>query len=149
MITNRHIQESDYTILEQSLAADNYHQRTTIDFFKEEGTVTNVYLFDDELILFARGKPILTDAGTAFVQLDIQFLNNENRAKNLIVMLTGFYELEQKCRAEGFAGFVFNSDVPLLRKFCIRRLGFSEYIDDFLVKVFEQVPIDIGPGVEV
>jgi hypothetical protein len=147
MITSRYITAEDYPLLETSLAADPYHKGTSIDFFKEQNTVTSVYSFDDELILFTRGKVVST-SGPAFIQLDIQFINNESRAKNLIVMLTGFYELEKKSRQEGFAGFIFHSDVPLLRKFCIRRLGFSEW-GDFLVKVFEQAPLDTGLGVEV
>lgn len=148
MITNRYMQESDYQMLDDSLALDKYHQGTTLEFFKEEGTVTSVYSFDDEVILFARGRPLFQN-NLVFIQLDLQFLDNDNRAKNLITMLTGFYELERKAREEGFSGFVFHSNVPLLRKFCIRRLGFTEWDGDFLFKALEQAPIDKGPGVEI
>ena len=145
MITNRYIENGDYEMLEKSLAVDEYHQGTTIDFFKEEVTSTSIYFFDDLPILFVRGKPFW-NGNAAAIQLDIQFLNNASKAKNMIVMLKGFYELEQNARSEGFSAFIFNSTVPLLRKFCTRRLGFSEWDENILVKVLEQVPIDNGPG---
>ena len=148
MITSRYIQESDYPALEESLAKDMYHNTTKLDFFLEEGTVTSLYSFDDEPICFVRGRPLWSE-GIAIIQLDIQFLNNENRAKNLVTMITGFYELEKKAKEHKFSGFIFMSDVPLLRKFCIRRLGFEEWEGDFLVKVFQQVPVDAGLEVVV
>jgi len=45
-----------------------------------------------------------------------------------------------KAKENGFSGFFFISNVPLLRNFCIKRLGFQDYGDDFLGKLFIDKP---------
>ena len=57
-------------------------------------------------------------------------------------MLSGFPIIESRAKDNGFAGFLFNSNVPLLRKFCIKRLGFKEITDVYLGKII----IDSGAG---
>jgi hypothetical protein len=139
MITNRFITKEDYPLLEGSLLLDEFHQGTTADFFFEEGTVCSVYQDENGPILFVRGKPILYDS-IGIIQLDIQYLNNYDAKCNLKAMTEGFPELEKKAKENGFSGFFFISNVPLLRKFCIKRLGFQDFGGDFLVKPLLDIP---------
>jgi len=124
MITDRFMQESDETILTQSLAQDEYHATTNVDFFKEQGTLTKVYELDGEPVLFSRACKAL--------RLDLQFVNNHAARKNMQVMLGGFPALVEKARESGFREIIFNTSSPLLKKFCTTRLGFTEVEGDEL-----------------
>lgn len=130
---HRFIREEDYPLLTESLSKDEFHQGTTLAFFLEEGTVCSVYEDEKGIVLFARGKPIIyNDIG--IIQLDLQFLDNYDAKRNINIMSKGLQELETKAIRNGFNGFFFESKVPLLKKFCVKRLGFQEY-GDLLVKV--------------
>ena len=133
MITSRYITQEDYSLLESSLMLDEFHRDTQAGFFYTEGTIASVYEDENGPILFVRGKPIIHE-GIGIIQLDIQFLNNKDGKRNLKAMLTGFPLLEQKAKENGFSGFFFVSNVPLLRQFCVKRLGFVEFGEEFLVK---------------
>lgn len=136
MITNRFIEEKDCTILASSLEHDEFHQDTKLDFFLEEGTVCSVYEDEDGPILFVRGKPIILPT-FKLIQLDIQFINNLDGKRNMKAMLYGLPELEIKAKENGFEGFYFYSNVPLLRKFAVKRLGFKEFGEEVLYKVID------------
>lgn len=136
MITSRYIIDEDYSILAGSLMLDEHHQDTPASFFYDEGTVCSVYEDEAGIICFVRGKPIVEES-VGVIQLDIQYLNNTDGRRNLKAMLTGFPELELKAKANGFSGFFFISAVPLLRNFCIKRLGFQDYGDGVLGKIFD------------
>jgi hypothetical protein len=133
MVTNRFITKEDYDTLAQSLKIDEHHNETPPEFFYEDGTVCSVYEDEEGPVLFARGAAI--EYGPyKVIQLDIQYLNNMDARRNMRAMLEGFPELEDKAKANGFAGFVFISQVPLLRKFCVKRLGFEQLGEDVLIK---------------
>ena len=134
MITNRLATKDDYNILSESLSLDEFHKDTSADYFFEEGTVCTIYEDDDGIILFVRGKPVVQD-GIGIIQLDIQYRNNFDARRNMKAMLEGFPELERKAKENGFSGFFVVSNVPLLRKFCIKRLGFEPLTDEYLIKV--------------
>jgi hypothetical protein len=134
MITSRYIEEKDYELLSDSLLQDEYHQGTGIDFFLEPGTVCSLYSDDAGPICFVRGKALF-EHGVAAIQLDIQYLNNLDHRRNMKAMVDGFAVLEKNAKANKFSGFIFNSNVPILKKFCIKRLGFVEYDENLLVKV--------------
>ena len=138
MITNRFIEEKDHPLLAESLAKDDFHKDTGLDFFLEEGTVCSVYEDENGPILFVRGKPIIHN-NIAMIQLDIQYLNNLDARRNMRAMTEGFPTLASQAKDNGFTGFFFESNVPLLRKFCIKRLGFQEY-GDLLVKLLLDNP---------
>ncbi len=140
MIT-RYITEEDREILESSLLLDEHHNTTPSSFFYEEGTVCSVYEDEDGPVCFVRGKPY--GDGPLILQLDIQYLNNNDARRNMKIMLEGFPLLEQRAKLNGFIGFFFLSNVPLLRKFCIKRLGFQEYGEEALVKVFVDKPTEL------
>lgn len=133
MIISRLITIDDYGPLEEILKEDPYHYETPVSFFYEEGTVCLVYQDEDGMVLFARGKPFEYEGATA-IQLDIQYVNNLDARRNMKTMLEGFPELADKALENGFSAFFFFSDVPLLRKFCIKRLGFEPVSDTVLVK---------------
>jgi hypothetical protein len=137
MITNRFITDNDYSILAGSLLLDEYHKDTPAGFFYADGTVCSVYEDENGPICFVRGKPITQDK-VAIIQLDIQYVNNRDARRNMRAMLEGLPELEKKARENGFSGFFFVSNVPLLRQFCIKRLGFEAYGEDCLVKVLQE-----------
>lgn len=134
MVRNRYITDDDYSLLAGSLLLDEYHKDTPASFFYAEGTVCSVYEDEDGPICFVRGKPIVQD-GVGIIQLDIQYISNNDGRRNLKAMLTGFPELERKAKENGFVGFFFVSSAPLLRKFCVKRLGFKEHDEQLLVKV--------------
>jgi len=143
MITNRFIETKDHPLLATSLEEDEFHQGTGLEFFLEEGTVCSVYEDENGPILFVRGKPIIHE-NIVMIQLDIQYLNNKDGKRNMRAMVEGFPELIEKAKENGFTGFFFVSNVPLLRKFCVKRLGFEEYGDELLVKLLlDETPKDI------
>ncbi len=133
MITSRYITPEDLPLLSDSLSKDGYHADTPANFFTEDGTVCLVYQDEAGPICFVRGMPLESN-GVAIIQLDIQYLDNKDFRRNLKAMLVGFPELERRAKENGFSGFFVVSNVPLLRNFCIKRLGFQEYGDEFLVK---------------
>jgi hypothetical protein len=137
MITNRFIEEKDHPLLSESLTRDEFHQGTGLDFFLEEGTVCSVYEDEDGPILFVRGKPIIFST-LKIIRLDIQYLNNKDAKRNMRAMLEGLPDLADKAKSNGFNAFYFFSNVPLLRKFCVKRLGFTEYDNDILVKFLDE-----------
>jgi len=139
MITSRYITDDDYSLLAGSLLLDDFHKDTPASFFYAEGSVCSVYEDEHGPICFVRGMPIIEN-GVGIIQLDIQYINNQDGKRNLKAMLTGFPDLEQKAKENGFSGFFFISNVPLLRNFCIKRLGFQDYGDDFLGKLFIDKP---------
>ena len=141
MITSRYIEFDDYNMLANSLIRDDYHKATEVGFFYAEGTVASVFEDSDGPVLFVRGKHIVKE-GVGIIQLDIHFLNNADAKRNMRTMLEGFPVLEKRAKEAGFAGFIFQSTAPFLRKFCIRRLGFMDYNEEFLVKVLLEDSLD-------
>jgi hypothetical protein len=137
MVTNRYIEEKDYHLLSDSLAKDAFHQGTGLDFFLETGTVCSVYEDESGPVLFVRGKPLIFST-LKIIQLDIQYLNNMDAKRNMRAMLEGLPELATKAKTNGFDAFYFISNVPLLRKFCVKRLGFVEFDENILVKFLDE-----------
>ena len=143
MIISRYITSEDRELLSNSLSQDEFHKDTSVDFFYEEGTVCSVFSDDEGIVLFVRAKPLYDNEKLiAIICLDIQYLNNLDAKRNMRAMLTGFPIIEERARKEGFAGFLFQSEIPLLRKFCVKRLGFLEANEQFLYKVLQQEPLD-------
>ena len=101
--------------------------------FYEEGTVTSVFEDEQGIVLFIRGK-VLNGA----IVMDVQYLNNSNVKRNMRTMLEGFPIIEARAKANGFSGFIFESRVPLLRKFCIKRLGFQVHDENLLYKLIQK-----------
>lgn len=126
MITSRRLQAEDYDLLASSLAKDEYHITTDPMFFVEPDTITLVYEDKTGPVMFVRGKGIAREDGTNTLQLDIQFCNNYDGRRNIRTMLEGFPPLIEKARANHFVEVQFDSSAPLLRKFCVERLGFIE-----------------------
>lgn len=118
MITDRFLQESDLTLLELSLAKDEYHKGTPAEFFNQCGTVTKVYEDESGPVLFVRGAKAL--------RLDIQYVSNDDTERNKAVMLEGFESLIQKARDNGFTEVIFNTNSRALRIFCKRNFGFKD-----------------------
>ena len=134
MVFSRVLTSDDYELLKTLLKNDEYHSDTSVDFFYEEGTACNVYCDEKGPILFLRGSSVLCN-GIGFIQLDIQFIKNEDTKRNMKAMIEGFPELENRAKENGFSGFFFVSTVPRLRRFCIKYLGFSELSENLLGKV--------------
>lgn len=133
-MTYRILEPTDYGLLSSSLATDAFHADTNAMFFIEPETICTVYEDEKGPVLFLRGKAFEKN-GYKCIRLDIQFVFNTDGRRNLKVMSEGFPELANKAQVNGFAAIVFESSTPILRKFCIKRLGFEESIDDWLVKV--------------
>jgi len=118
MVTDRFLEQRDEELLELSLAKDENHQGTDVEFFKQPGTLCKVY--EDEI------GPICFVRGTKALRLDIQYVSNSDRKRNMKAMLEGFDKLAAKAKENGFTEIVFNTSNDLLRAFCIRRFGFEE-----------------------
>lgn len=118
-MTDRLIAESDRELLASSLSKDEHHKDTTKpDFFYAPGTVTKVYEDEQGPVCFARCTKVL--------RLDIQYADNDAHRRNLNVMTKGFDSLVRKAQDNGYTEICFQSNSPLLKKFCIQRLGFVE-----------------------
>lgn len=140
MITYREITEDDYSFLASRIMLDEHHNKDTdAGFFYAEGTICTVYEDEAGPILFLRGKPIMY-GNIGMIQLDIQYVDNSDGKRNMKAMLSGFPELEERAKENGWSGFFFTTKSPLLRKFCIKRLGFKEYENEseLLVKIFQE-----------
>jgi hypothetical protein len=138
MITTRFITQDDYPLLCKLIMLDEYHSKdTSPSFFYEDGTICTVYEDDAGPILFLRGKSIVHE-GIGMIQLDIQYVDNKDGKRNLKAMSEGFPVLESNARENGWSGFFFTSTSPLLRKFCVKRLGFKEHDSELLVKIFQE-----------
>ena len=133
-VTSRYITPEDYNLLEGSLLLDEHHNETPVSFFYEEGTVCSVYEYNGKPVLFARGSSVMFYE-KLYLKLDLQFIDNYNIKDNLKAMLFGFPLLAERAKNNGFNSIVFESNVPLLRNFCIKRLGFTEWDGQLLVKV--------------
>jgi hypothetical protein len=126
MITSRYLQPEDYPLLLTSLTADEYHPMVPL-FFVEPETITLVYEDEKGPVMFVRGKGI-DNNGIQTLQVDIQYVSNKDGKRNLKVMREGFPALAAKAKENGFSDIVFDSSVPALRKFCLKRLGFVEAV---------------------
>jgi hypothetical protein len=138
MTTSKYLEEADYQALLYSLANDEFHKDTPLEFFLEPGTICSLYSDDKGPVVYVRGKSIVNESGIRFIQLDLQFISNGDAKRNIKVMLDGFKDLEEKAKCNNFHGFFFESDVVLLRQFCIKRLGFLVAFGDMLYKVFDK-----------
>jgi len=77
--------EEDDALLSISLGNDQFHKGTTVDFFKQPGTITKVYELNNKPVLFLRGSKS--------ARLDIQFVDNNDFESNRTVMLEEFNTL--------------------------------------------------------
>lgn len=115
---DRWITPEDYTTLELSLAGDSYHTHTAPEFFYASGSFCKVYEDSEGPILFLRG--------TKSLRIDIQFLDNGNLERNGNALKEGFLPFVEGCKKAGFTELVFNTDSPLLRRFCKNVLKFED-----------------------
>lgn len=118
MVTDRFIEPGDLTLLELSLARDEHHKDTEPGFFYQPGTITKVYEDDSGPILFARGS--------AALRLDLQYVDNADVKRNMKAMLDGFDALAKKAKENGFGEIIFNTNSPMMKRFCTKRFGFIE-----------------------
>lgn len=140
MVTNRYLELADYEALAYSLAMDEHHSNTPLEFFTQPGTVCSIYEDHKGIALFARGEAIeLINPETVLMvkvlKLDLQFVSNADVRRNMRTMLEGFPRLADLAKANGFDVVAFESDVELLRQFCIKRLQFESSIDNWLVRM--------------
>lgn len=116
---SRSLSNDDIPFLDFTLQSDIEHPGLTSSFFTQEGTLTNVYEEDGY-------GPVCYVRGSAVLRLDIHYCNNQDARRNMKTMLEGFPLLAARAKANGFSEVVFQSNSPLLRRFCIKRLGFVE-----------------------
>lgn len=118
MVTDRFVSSDDIALLTFSLAKDEQHRDTEPDFFFAPGTICKVYEDEQGPICFVRG--------TKALRLDIQYVSNDDRRRNMAAMLEGFDKLAAKAKENGFTEIIFNTSNDLLRAFCVKRFGFVE-----------------------
>jgi hypothetical protein len=134
MVTHRLLEKSDHETLAKSLAADEYHKTTSLEFFTDPDAVCILYLDDGEPVLYARGQA-LGIGDKKVIRLDLQYCNNNDVRKNLRTMMLGFPPLADSARENGFDAIVFQSDVSILRDFCMRRLGFQKTESTWMIRM--------------
>lgn len=121
MVTDRWLTAGDRSLLALSLAQDEHHAETPPEFFYTPGTIAKVYEDESGPICFVRGAKAL--------RLDIQYVDNSDKKRNLTAMLE-FERLANEARTNGFTEVCFTTNSPLLRKFCERRFGFERVNGD-------------------
>ena len=114
----RMIAPEDHALLADSLKDDQYHQKTTPEFFYAPGSFCKVYEDSEGPVMFVRG--------TKAIRLDIQFVNNRDFERNRKTMVEEFSAFADSCRQAGFTEIVFNTTSPLLRRFCKQTLKFVD-----------------------
>ncbi len=116
MVTERLIEPDDESTLAIILAKDQYHTLTDPEFFYSPGCITKVYEDENGPVLFARASKAL--------RLDLQFMDNGDKKRNLKVLIAGFPDLVQRAKDNGFSELIFNTSNKELESFCTRRFGF-------------------------
>lgn len=118
--------EQDEFPLGMSLAQDEHHYMTPIDFFKQEGTITKVYEDEQGPICFARV--------TKSLRIDIHFMDNDNRFSNARVLRESFPALVKQAKENGFTEIVFTTNVPALAQFCEKVFGYEVVADKYVLR---------------
>jgi hypothetical protein len=114
----RPIEERDRPILEQSIAKDQWHSKTTKpEFFFDAKAISTVFDGETGPIMFVKGSTVL--------RLDIQFCDNEDR-KNNALALNELAQIIETAKASGFSELVFCTDSPLLKAYCVKHFQFEE-----------------------
>src|SRR5271154_1018078 len=106
MVTDRLLEETDEDQLGLSLATDVHHQYTTVDFFKQEGTMTRVFEDEQGTVCFARCSKSL--------RIDVQFLDNTAKKRNAQVLSAGFDSVAAAAKSAGYNELVFTTSNPEL-----------------------------------
>lgn len=127
-MTDRLMTSLDETRLAFSLAADEHHFTTPVEFFTQEGTVTKVYEDERGPICFARV--------TKSLRLDIHFMDNEDTKRNAASLLQGIGPLVEQAKANGFTELVFTTNVEKLKDFCVRVFNFEVVPDTFVLRKY-------------
>lgn len=128
MIKDRLMDISDEITLGESLALDEHHHETTVDFFKQPGTMTKVYEDEQGPICFARA--------TKSLRIDIQFLDNDDRRRNATALAEGFGPLAATAKENGFTEIVFTTNMPDLAKFCVKVFGYEIVSDAYVLRKY-------------
>lgn len=131
-ITSHRITELDWPILEEAIKNDNHLDKGYTLFFYEPGTCCNVWEYKSKPILFCRGKLIDDKA----VWLNVQFVNNNNKRKNAVVIYAMVTDLIETLTIAGFKDLQFKSDSSELVEFCKKKFGFVE-VDGILHRILE------------
>jgi hypothetical protein len=125
MITSRWIQPKDYKILKESLERDEYHKDGKPEFFYSIDACCNVYEDENGPIFFIRGY-IDGLIGFQTICIDIQFVSNDDRKRNMEALVFANENFTKQCKKCGFNEFVFQTNSPKLKAFCMKYLGFLE-----------------------
>jgi hypothetical protein len=129
MVTDRLMTEADEFPLMSSLAADEHHFETPVEFFKAAGTVTKVYEGENhQPICFARAAKSL--------RIDIHFLDNADKRNNARALVDGLGPLVEQAKSNGFYELVFTTSNPELAAFCENKLGYEVVPDKFVLRKF-------------
>lgn len=128
MVTDRLMTEADEFPLMSSLASDEHHFETPVEFFKATGTVTKIYEDEQGPICFARV--------TKSLRLDIHFMDNEDNKRNASVLLQGVGPLVEQAKANGFTEIVFTTNVEKLKDFCVNVFKFEVVPDTFVLRKY-------------
>ena len=133
MITSHRITEVDWLILEEAILKDTQHtEKDDPVFFYEPGTCCNVWEYNGNPVLFCRGKIVEEKS----VWLNIQFVDENDKRKNALVMKAVLENLVEKLSPLGFKDLQFKSDSSALVEFCKKKFGFIEK-DGILHRILE------------
>jgi hypothetical protein len=128
MVTDRLMESRDTLGLALSLARDEHHLDTPVEFFTQPHTLTKVYEDEQGPICFAR----LSKS----VRLDIQFVDNEDSKRNASVLIQGVGPLVEQAKADGYTEIVFTTNVARLKDFCVKVFDFEVVPDTFVLRKY-------------
>ena len=125
--------EQDHALIAEMIEGDEDHRgRVDPAFFYEDGAGVDSYCLEDDkgAVFFLRI--------TRTVRLDIQFqapVSTEVKERTQRGLVHGFAWLKGVLAVRGIREAIFESRVPVLRRFCERRLGFLASSEEMVCKL--------------
>jgi hypothetical protein len=132
----RPVAETDRPYIDQLITADPYHKGMTAGFFLELLPGEDAWAIEDE-----QGRVMLYFKTQTACRVSLQF-GDQNRHRNLDVLLRGMAWIESMLRSNRFREILFQTDGPELRNMAKRRMGFRETSGDLVRGIAPPKPIE-------
>lgn len=122
-ITSRPLELLDLDMLQRALDQDNYEHAEVKNYTMDKAAS---YVYEDE-----KG-PIGVLRYTKTLRLVTVWCDNKDRVRNAASIIKAISDAVAKAKASGFTDIIFNTQSPLLAKFCCERLGFEENKGEYI-----------------
>ena len=126
MITSRPIEHADLPMLQRALDQDQFEHASTAHYTMD-GAYSEVY--EDEV------GPIGVLRYTKTLRLMTVWCDSKDRVRNGASVIQAISDAMVKAKKSGFTEIVYNTESPLLAKFCVDKLGFAESKGEYVKQV--------------